>query len=289
MTLCVVTRHNQQVQVATDSRLNWGGSSADNGVKVMPLELRLYRPNHQGSDQPDAPVHARTLGFATVGSMATTFVATQLLQAVFSSLQFVPGATDISLRSIADVAARVLRNVSRDVCSALGKDGEGQLVLVGRCIESGDARVFVLSVDASEYPLDIGVEEFEEEDEPLFLGSGAGEARRQNPRSAFAFDIVRDVIRGNAVGTVGGNLQFGILKANEDDFRVWGVRAYQVNDDRKEIYDAFYLGGLEVMGGDSLLDGTNFHLRASFLNASRQEVDRLLDRGYNLVRSIEHW
>jgi hypothetical protein len=291
MTLCVVRRRKQQVQIATDSRLNLGeGGSADIGVKLMALPLRLYEPRMEGDNTVPEPEYSRTLGLATVGSVSTTYIAKQLLETVLSSLQFVPGVTDISMRGIAEVCARVLRNVSRNVCKALAERGEGQLVLVGRCLATEQARVFILTVDSTGYPLDVVITEFTEEDEPRFLGSGAHAAERASSRhSAFPFHVVREVIRDPAVKSVGGNVQFGVLDADDSDFRIRGVCDYRVDHDRRELYVGFYLGGLEILGEDALLDTTNFSLMTPFLDPARQEINRLFDQRYDVVDSTAHW
>lgn len=290
MTLCVVTRHKQQVQVATDSRLNWGISNADIGVKIMTVPLRLHPPKAEGNHARSQPEYSRTLGLAAVGSLPTTYVAKELLGSVLSSLQFVPGATDISMSGIAEVCARILRNVSREICRALFADGTGQLVLVGRCLITEQSHVFVLTVENNGEDLDVLVEEFTDEDAPLFLGSGAAAARRAASRhSIFAFDVVREVAANEEVKTVGGNVQFGVLEAKEPDFRVTGVRDYRVNHARKEVYLAFYMGGLEIMGGASLLGDINYAINTSYLNPVRREVDRLVERGYLIVPSTTNW
>jgi hypothetical protein len=288
MTLCALQRQNQQVWVATDSRLTWRGRSvpADVGVKLMPLVLRVYGAVEAGSNAPPTLLHTRVLGLATVGSLVTTFVAKQLLEAVLSSLQAAGHLADLSMRTIAEVCAKVLESVSRDVCNAIFEDGTGQLVLVGKCLETHHPRVFVLRVPEAGGGKVVEIEEVLQENGVLYLGSGREAAEAINP-TGWLFDTVQKVADDPEVPSVGGNVQFGVL--SEDDFRIMGVRAVKVNHDLKEFYIGYFVAGLEILGGDAFLADRGLILRGSFLNPIDPQVRELLMFGYMPVRSMEHW
>lgn len=291
MTLCALWRRGQQIQVATDSRLNWNVSRADVGVKLMALPLHLYDPVPQGEPGPPRLAHSRILGLATVGSLETTYIAKELLETVLSSLQFAPGLTDISMEGIANVCARILRNVSREVCAVLAKDGQGQLVLVGRCLETDRSRVFLLTVVAPMTGVDVTVEEILTENGSRYLGSGAAAAEKWSLETGeiFPYQLVRRVANDPDVPSVGGNVQFGVL--DTPDFRITGIRDYTVNHARKEFYVGWYLGGLEILGDGerALLGDTGFHFSRAFLNPFEGDIAALLHRGYRIVPSASHW
>lgn len=288
MTLCAVWRRNRQIQIATDSRLSWGGARADVGVKLMPLVLRLYHATSEGEERPQI-AHSRILGVATVGSLATTYVAKELLEAVLSNLQFAEGLTDISMAGIAEVCARVVRSVSKEICAAIFEQGQGQLVLVGHCLATEMPRVFLLTVAAGGISVDVVVEEILTENGERFFGSGAFAAKRHRDSGTdvFPYEVVRAVARDPSESSVGGNVQFGVLDG--PDFRLMGIRDVETNEDLKEMYVGFYIGGLEIYGGASLFGDSGFAFTRSFLSPFEREIIDLMDRGYTLVETRAHW
>lgn len=288
MTLCAVMRHGSHIHVATDSRLSFGKVSADVCIKVMALPLHLFHATPAGRQQP-VLAHSRILGVVTVGSLATTYVAKELLGSVLSSLQFADGLADISMAGITDVCARVLRSVSRDVCAAIFNEGRGQLVLVGECVITRSARAFVLSVSAPPTGVDVTVAEILTDSPAAFFGSGknAAQAAYTHEPDLFSYQIVRAVCNDPRVPSVGGHVQFGILESG--DFRVMGIRDYQVNEARKEIYTGFYIAGVEVYGGNDLLGDSGFALQKGFLSPFESEILEFECRGYAGVASQAHW
>jgi hypothetical protein len=258
------------------------------GVKLMPLALRLYHAASAGEAQPRL-AHSRVLGLATVGSLATTYVAKELLEAVLSNLQFAEGLTDISMAGIAEVCARVLRSVSREICAAIFEQGRGQLVLLGHCLVRDVPRVFLLTIAVSGTGVQVEIEEILSENGERFFGSGAEAAVRhlQSSTDVFPYQVVRAVARDPSEPSVGGNVQFGVL--DSPDFRIMGIRDFETNEDLKEFYTGFYLGGLEIYGGRSLFGDLGFAFAKSFLNPFEREIDGLIRRGYTPVESKTHW
>jgi hypothetical protein len=288
MTLCAVWRRNHQIQIATDSRLSVNGAGADVCVKLMPLTLRLCHATKAGEERPQI-AHSRVLGVATVGSLTTTYVVKELLEAVLSNLQFAEGLTDISMAVIANVCARVMRSTSREICAAIFDKGLGQIVLLGHCLAKEMPRVFLLTVTTGDIGVDVAVEEILVEDGMRFFGSGALAAEQHINRSTdvYPYQVVRAVARDSSVPSVGGNVQFGVLDG--PDFRVMGIRDFKKNDVLKEIYVGFYIAGLEIYGGSSLLGDLGFAFARSFLSPYEHEIIDLMDSGYNLVETRAHW
>jgi hypothetical protein len=254
----------------------------------MPLALHLYHSRAAGEARPQL-FQSRVLGVATVGSLTTTYVAKELLEAVLSNLQFAEGVTDISMAGIAEVCAQVLRSVSREVCRAIFDKGQGQLVLLGHCLVSDSPRVFLLSVTTAATGVDVAVEEILTENGERFFGSGAKAASRHltNSTDVFPYQVVRAVARDPSEESVGGNVQFGVLDG--PDFRIMGIREVDANDELKEFYIGFYIGGLEIYGGASLFGNSGYAFSNSFLNPFEREIDDLYRRGYAPVNSKAHW
>ncbi len=254
----------------------------------MPLALHLYHATNAGEDWPQI-AHSRVLGVATVGSLTTTYVAKELLEAVLANLQFAEGLTDISMAGIADVCARVMGSTSREICAAIFEKGQGQIVLLGHCLVTDMPRVFLLTVTASDIGVDVAVEEILTEDGERFFGSGALAAKRHLDSSTdvFPYQVVRAVARDPSEPTVGGNVQFGVLDG--PDFRIMGIRDVETNDVLREMYVGFYIAGLEIYGGSSLFGNLGFAFARSFLSPYEREIIDLMDRGYNLVETRAHW
>ncbi|HEX8674027.1 MAG TPA: hypothetical protein VF710_19165 [Longimicrobium sp.] len=216
-------------------------------------------------------------------------MAKELLEAVLSNLQFAEGLTDISMAGIAEVCARVLRSVSREICAAIFEQGRGQLVLLGHCLVRDVPRVFLLTIAVSGTGVQVEIEEILSENGERFFGSGAEAAVRhlQSSTDVFPYQVVRAVARDPSEPSVGGNVQFGVL--DSPDFRIMGIRDFETNEDLKEFYTGFYLGGLEIYGGRSLFGDLGFAFAKSFLNPFEREIDGLIRRGYTPVESKTHW
>lgn len=151
------------------------------------------------------------------------------------------------------------------------------------------ARVFLLTVVAPPTGVDVTVEEILTEDGTAFFGSGASEAERHSHQSGQVapFHVVKAIADDPHVPSVGGNIQFGVL--DSEDFRITGIRDYKVNEELREVYVGFYLGGLEILGGSSLFGNSGFAFNKPFLIPFEREIHGLLDRGYTDVDSTRHW
>lgn len=290
MTLCIASRYrNGSIHLVTDSRLNFGSSidAADTGTKVADIPLRLYSPAAAGS----APLihHEGVVGVAVVGSQTTTYVVRELLRPILGSLQFAGHLADTSLKGIAEVAAAVLRAVSRETCRILFEKGLGQVILVGWCPEERRGRGFCLSPQVRAASVDVSITELFDSAKHEFFGSGAEEARAlSNSHPAWlGYNIVRAVCEDANVPSVGGAVQFGLLE--DTDFRVMGVRDYLLNHDLREIYTAFYLGGVEVYGGENLLGDLGMSVRERFFSPFESEILNWMELGYAGVNSTAHW
>lgn len=193
------------------------------------------------------------------------------------------------MAGIADVCARVLRSVSKEICAAIFEDGQGQLILLGHCIVTDTPRVFVLSVATTRAGVGVTVEEILTTDGEEFFGSGASAARThlKNSTDVLPYQVVRAVANDPAVPSVGGNIQFGILEG--PDFRVTGIRDFEVNHDRNEFYVGYYFAGLEIHGSESLLGNSGFAIATAFLNPFEGQIQDLLTRRYAPVPSKSHW
>ncbi len=290
MTLCIAWKDSKgSIYLASDSRISIGFGSTDVGVKVMSLPLRLYESTPAGASSPTL-THRRELGIAVIGSLTTTYIAKELLQNVFAGLQYAEGVADESFASMVELGASLFRQLTHDVCRLLFSNGLGKLVMVGYCPVERCGKAFVVSIDASSYPVQATQTELFTSQAFEFFGSGRTAAislHQQNSHALSPYQLVRGVIAAKAIESVGGAVQAGIL--DSEDFRVVGVRDYRQNDSLKEMSIGHFLGGQEIVDGPLQFSSKGFVVSSPFLDPFQSEIDALFSQGYSPVSSTDHW
>lgn len=289
MTLCVVWRRStDSIAMATDSRVSFGKSCADVSPKLSTIRVRLSPATPSGGTS--SVSHDFLIGLSVVGSAVSTLMTKELLQPILGALQYTSTSTaDISLRSIADVIGRVFQRISRAVCSAIFEGGLGELLLVGRCPRTQEAKALRIGLKLADSTIEHEVCELLLTSDAEFFGSGGSAATslyRTNP-SWQGFKIVHEVSVREMERGVGGSVQFGMLQGA--DFVLKGVRGYQVHEERREYTTRYCIAGMEVYGESDLLAGTEFIATNPFLDVFAEEIQQLDADGYSFVPSTDHW
>ena len=236
MTLCVVWRDkDENVHLASDSRITMGGSSEDVAVKLTRLQCEIFPPssNFQKGDE----AYSLELGIAFAGSHFNAYVIKESLVEVLSRLQYIPDKNPVSMDRIAKIAFWAYESLSRKVCGipSLGKSGVCTLFITGYCPDKKRTRAFrFLTSQQRQYSYD---EVVLNAGSVEMLGSGEGAARASNHYPSDPVSMLRQVIDDPAVASVGGAVQYARHVGTTLDV----YAAWQLKD------DVHYLrGGLDI-------------------------------------------
>jgi len=143
LTLCIAWRdHQGHVHLASDSRVSVAEHSfEDVAVKVTRISCEVFPPS-TSLEQARCVIRI-CLGMAFAGSHLGAYVVKESLVEVLGRLQFVPGATEISMDKIIKIAFHAYEELSKRVCStSIGKKGISEIFLTGYCHKHGIVRAF---------------------------------------------------------------------------------------------------------------------------------------------------
>lgn len=220
MTLCLAWRDEDgHVHLASDSRVTVASNSfEDVAVKVTRIPCEIFPPS--SSLENGTGVLRMSLGMAFAGSHLGAYVIKESLVEVLSRLQFVPGATEVSMDKIVKIAFHAYEKLSKKLCStSIAKNGICEIFLVGFCPKNESVRAFKLSTDATTNKHSFA--EILVAGSPLIETSGSGKnaSSLQANLSANPLRALKDVIDDSSRQDVGGPFQYGIC-ANRD-FRIF--------------------------------------------------------------------
>lgn len=207
------------MHLATDSRVMIAKNSyEDVAVKLTRISCEIFPPSSDIA--PGAGALRISLGMAFAGSHLSAYVVKESLVEVLGRLQYVPGATEVSMERIAKLAFHAYEKLSKKVCStSIGPNGICEIFLVGFCPRTRTSRAFKLSTDpnanrhsCSEI-LAAGGSQIE------LAGSGKSAASLQKKLQSEPLRALKDVIDDPTRPDVGGAYQYGMCASN--DFRIF--------------------------------------------------------------------
>jgi len=220
MTLCMAWRDkNDQVHLASDSRVTIATNSyEDVAVKVTRIPCEIFPPSSDIAT--GAGALRLSLGVAFAGSHLGAYIIKESLVEVLSRLQYVPGATEISMDKIVKIAFFAYEKLSDKVCStSIGKNGICELFLTGFCFKQKRVRVFKLSTDPQTNKHSLS--EALTQAMPNIELSGSGKTAKSLSKNLKVNPLraLKDVIDDSSRVDVGGPFQYGICAAT--DFRIF--------------------------------------------------------------------
>ena len=221
--MCMAWKNNGKVCFASDSRLKFGNSSADVGIKVLSIPYRILNPAETGSDHHHSIAYSGELGMCFAGSTVNSLTIKESVVEILKSLRHAPGYTDVSMAGIAQFIFTAYKLISRRLCETdLASNGRADIIIGGLCPETSTVRVFLFTTnEQNQHALS---EILATEDSHYFLGTGKECAEKdlpQNPSDVDYLNILKSVIGDASIDSVGGNIQYGEFKENQ--FSVYGI------------------------------------------------------------------
>jgi hypothetical protein len=278
MTLCAIWTDGENVQMATDSRLMVGERFVDTSVKVMAIPISILEPSSRGLHEQKPYIH-RTYGMCAAGDLAPTMAVKDSLRALMSSVWAVPGQADLSMDSLASIAAAMLQRIWYKCADGLGNDVFAQIAFVGYCPAQKRQRVFML-VTRPVYPAYVEVREVEPTAGGLYFGSGrpAAVALLEASPELTPPEVVRAVANDHEVQSVGGRVQYG--RMDGENFKVASVIDYDIDHKARTITVGYYFAGVELTGPEQPALPHGFHLLPRAVDPFRREAAELAEAEY---------
>ena len=240
MTLCVVWRDSSgEVHFAADSSVTVASNSNANvAIKVTRIPCEIFPPS---GDVGSKNAHYQLdIGMAFAGSHVCAYVIKESLVELLTSLQYIPGQTEVSMDKIAKIAFRAYGDLSKRVCStSIAQNGICEIFLAARCPKNKTVRVFRLSTDPTNNTHHLA---------EILQGSGvelAGSRTKRAMKSSYyphePLKVLKEVIDDPTVDDVGGAIQYGRVEQNK--FRIFSVYGY--DSDGSPTY---MRGGIDING-----------------------------------------
>lgn len=256
MTLCIAWRGNGHTLLASDSRISRVDQYCDYGVKLCPIQVRIFEPGSANSTPEIAFSKVYGIGFA--GSFSALASVKHFLSIALSNLQYIPTTQTISFEGICSIALDFYRLVVTRLQDDIN-DGDVDFFFVGYCPKERRIRVAKFFIDfgeeidafdpSVEVDIDDNLEEFIE-----YFGSGEEkfqvflDAHGGYPAESRPIHALRRMIESKACESVGGNVQFGTFDSN-NDFCVSGIMVDE-EDENGFLKIRYYLAGLDMNGDE---------------------------------------
>jgi hypothetical protein len=244
MTLCAVWRDRDNIHFCSDSRITVSeNSSADVGIKVIPIPYRIYAPSEAHVKKID---FLGELGMCFAGSALNSLFIKESLGDVLLNLQHAPTYTDVSIENIMVIIYGAYVEISKKWCATdLAGKGISKIVVAGYCPTKHVFRAYLFETDINNNHSykEIVVSEGEH----LFIGTGVDYAAREfllvsEPTlTDKMIQTVFNTIKNSQIDSVGGALQYGRFEVYDNTylFKTFGMLAFDSGVN-------YYRGGLDL-------------------------------------------
>ncbi|PZR10352.1 MAG: hypothetical protein DI539_21240 [Flavobacterium psychrophilum] len=271
MTLVIARKIKNVISFSSDSRIKFGDQGfIDFGIKIFPIPVKIYSPTDKATGKTDLD-YDYNLGLAVVGSSINAYTIKDSVTEILQNIQHVPGYTDLSMDGISKLVFKIFEMSTKELMAILQKQGLCQLILGGYCPIKKRIRVFLFSIDDSTLPVTPIFSEILQEDDTLFFGSGKTLAEQiYLSGTKGSLHIIREVIKGGKIDSVGGGLQYGEFDGNQ--FRVYGVTDYARYDDGSFKEYLYTLRGINLYKDEFERESDGFHIAYSFKTPFENEI-----------------
>lgn len=243
MTLCFVWRTTDSICFASDSRLSFGNSKCDAGIKVSRLPFTIF-----DAAEPEAAPNTQIsgdLGLVFSGSSTAALMTKEALAEIVRDLQGVPQFQSVDMDGISDVVFSGFKVITQAIGTAIFHNAATSILVAGYCPTKSRHRAFQMDMDAqaqhSMREVLCNVGDFE------ILGSGAVAAKAHLPNEPVMENFIsalKAVINDPQIDDVGGNIQFGSFQGTA--FKPYGVA--ETGNSERGIH--YWRGPLDLNGSD---------------------------------------
>lgn len=277
MTLVIAERLNNRVSLSSDSRIGFGPlGRIDYGIKVFTVPVNIFSPTSSETNVTNLDYNYK-LGLAVVGSAVTAYTVKESVYEILQNLQYIPGYTELSMDSIAELVFKVFKKTTIDLGEILEERGLCDIILAGYCPTQNKIRIFKFWCDIVNNQTIPDYDEILKVNGMEFFGSGEDEANLvYNDNKNFTpLHIIRKVIKDGKVNSVGGGLQYGEFVIN--NFKIYGVTDYETYPDGSFKEFLYTLRGINLYKDEFERGDDGFHIAYTFKTPFEKEIqDKLI-------------
>lgn len=277
MTLVIAHKFKNRISFSSDSRISFGNQGhIDFGIKLFSIPVKIYSPTSSKTEITTLDYDYK-FGLAVIGSAMNAYTVKESIYEILQHLQYVPGYTDLSMDGISKLVFKVFEKTTKDLAAILREQGICQLILGGYCPIRNKVRVFKFSVEITPEEITPTLNEILQNDGIGFFGSGKTQAETiyQANNKLGPLHIIREVISGGLVDTVGGGLQYGEFVIN--NFKVYGIVDYELYDDGSFKEYLYTLRGLNLYKDEFERGDDGLHIAYTFKQPFEREIQQVLD------------
>ncbi len=251
MTLCVAWKRNEEnnVRLASDSRITMPGVSSDYGIKVFQVPVKIFEPrDSQTGEQP--LFFESTYGMGFSGSFLAAQTLREFLFIVLQQLCAIPNDPEVSFKGICDLVLKYVNHLTHRLSSDLENDCSLEFFLCGRCPETNKI-VLAKFFNQPNCPYNFTI--YHKDHYIWAIGSGKETfsemlSSEQHPDMSQIMSAIDEITQSDNEPNVGGNIQYGEFD-NKLNFRIGGILRDQV-DVQGLINVKYFLAGIEMNGSE---------------------------------------
>lgn len=265
MTLCVAWRRGGEnnVSLASDSRISVPGASSDFGIKLLPVPIRIYGPR-DSSTGITSLIHESTYGLGFAGSFLAAQTIREFLFIVLQRLQAIPDQTDTSFEGICSLVLKYANHLAKQLSSELKLDHFIDFFFCGCCPNNKEVKLAKFFTDSnSSYLKTIYA------DKSYTHAIGAGKqifAQKLSSQVEPHWSAILNVLDqlSSEEPSVGGNIQFGDFDASLN-FRTMGIIRDSI-DEHGQLSAKYCLAGIDMNGDEFKTRGSDLFIIGNYID-----------------------
>ncbi len=284
MTLCIAWKRNNQIYLASDSRVTKKVgdeyyTTSDAAPKVYSIPLRIYGIGE------DNLLYDKDWGFCLAGGYINGSGYANTLSEILSNLQIAPEVSDVSYTNILAIAFKIYEQISIDLVQSGNKEALAKVLITGICpLNEQTIFLYEFGYKLTSQGVDYYSNGVNLDEQYHCIGDqDAIDYFQQNiviQQNGNVFQILKDVCKNPDLKTVGGNLQTGILRSGDPKhFSLYGFfeSELEFDDPFWTVSDKWNFRSIELK--PELFEG-DIHIRKSFLTPFEDIRNALFDEAH---------
>lgn len=226
MTCAIVWRSNNQIHLASDSRITFKTGPevdryADIGVKVMSLYIGVT-----GTDYPINSIFQGVYGFCYAGSLHSGTTFKNLIEEILRSFQYIGDGSTVSFKEICEYVVRISSSMTQVFFEELLRDERWKFIICGYCPLNQSQKAALFSFTFSDGKAIANFSEVaENNDEFCAIGQGESDINKDLLNQQLTTDKVLcslyNLTQNENFKGVGGDIQYGCI--NGELFSIYGI------------------------------------------------------------------
>lgn len=245
MTLVIVKKSKNKIEISSDSRVTYGDVKFNIGVKTSKIRVSLFPPlSHSESSSSDIrnrqPDYDFDIGICHTGSITAFNTIKENLALTLGKLEYTPEDPSLTFEGLVRFIKKYYDIITKETKRQWREIGLSEIVLIGQCPLDSSPRAFLLYDEMIDGVYQGEVRELLLDDEIEFFGSGKEVGRNiylKFPDKPI-LNVITYVIENNLHIGVGGYAQYGCIEQDNSELASFVVNGV--------VNNGLYLNGIDV-------------------------------------------